>query len=200
MHYGSLSFRDRVIYVFDELYLNVYRSPLEVIALVMALAVLFWTLLRSIWHCRFRRVWRWCNRSLVVLSVALILVVSFWNRTPGTYPPALVPFASLIAARTQPEYYREMLMNILLYLPLGLSLGSSWADGMRIRQILGWTVLCGTALSLLVECIQGIFQLGTLETDDVIRNIMGTLLGVLHVPLAYLLCRLSKTITSHIKS
>ena len=181
----------------NELYLNVYRSPLEKIALFMGLAVLFWTLLRSILHCRIGRVWRWCNRGLAVVSVVLILVVSFWSRTPGTYPPVLVPFASLNAARTQPEYYREMLMNILLYLPLGLSLGSSWANGMRIRRILGWTVLCGTALSLLVECIQGIFQLGTMETDDVIRNTLGTLLGVLHVPLAYFLCRLLKNITSH---
>lgn len=180
----------------NELYLDVYRSPLERIALVMAAALCTWTLLRALFTLRFARVWKWLNRGLVVLSVALILVVSFWNRTPGNYPPVLMPFASLIAAQRQPEYYREMLMNILLYLPFGLFIGSSWETDSGAWRSLGRTVLCGATLSLLMECAQGVFRLGTMETDDLIRNTLGTLLGAIHVPLACLLQRGAGWITS----
>ena len=34
-------------------------------------------------------------------------------------------FAALTAARVQPELYREMLMNVFLFFPLGLTLSNA---------------------------------------------------------------------------
>ena len=41
----------------------------------------------------------------------------------------------------------------------------------------GLTVLCGLALSLFCETMQGLFMLGTAETDDLLMNTAGVALG-----------------------
>ena len=70
-----------------------------------------------------------------------------------------------------------LLMNAFLFFPLGLSLGNAWRPERRILRRFGLTVLCGLALSLFCETMQGIFMLGTAETDDLLMNTAGVALG-----------------------
>lgn len=85
----------------------------------------------------------------------------------------LTPFASLTAARIQPEIYREMLMNVFLFFPLGLTLSNAlprkWHRWLRIIL----TTLIGCALSAGIEYAQYRYALGLAETDDVICNTLG---------------------------
>lgn len=87
------------------------------------------------------------NTALACAATFIILYATILNRTPGNYELILTPFAALSAARQQPELYREMLMNIFLFFPLGLTLSNAlprkWHRWLRIIL----TTLVGCALS-----------------------------------------------------
>ena len=117
------------------------------------------------------------NFVLFCAAVIAILCATILNRTPGNYELILTPFAALSAARQQPELYREMLMNIFLFFPLGLTLSNAlprkWHRWLRIIL----TTLVGCALSAGIEYAQYRCALGLAETDDVICNTLGAFLG-----------------------
>lgn len=117
------------------------------------------------------------NTALACAAVFIILYATILTRTPGNYELILTPFAALSAARQQPELYREMLMNIFLFFPLGLTLSNAlprkWHRWSRIIL----TTLVGCALSAGIEYAQYRCALGLAETDDVICNTLGAFIG-----------------------
>lgn len=149
------------------------RSFISVITF-MALALAAWGALPA--RVGARR-WRWGNLVLVLLMTAAILYATLFSRAEGSTGLTLTPFASLTAARVQPEIYREMLMNVFLFFPLGLTLSNAlprkWHRWLRII----FTTLVGCALSAGIEYAQYRYALGLAETDDVICNTMGAFLG-----------------------
>ena len=124
-----------------------------------------------------RRKWRFTNALLLLAATIIILHATLLSRTPGTYAAVLTPFAALAAARQQPELYREMLMNVFLFFPLGLTMSNAlprkWHRWGRIIL----TTLIGCALSAGIEYAQYRYALGLAETDDVICNTLGAFLG-----------------------
>ena len=117
------------------------------------------------------------NTVLACAAAFIILYATILTRTPGNYEVILTPFASLTAARIQPELYREMLMNVFLFFPLGLTLSNAlprkWHRWGRIIL----TTLVGCTLSAGIEYAQYRYALGLAETDDVICNTLGAFLG-----------------------
>ena len=149
------------------------RSFISVITF-MALALAAWGALPA---CVGARRWRWGNFALVLLMTAAIFYATLFSRAEGGTGLILAPFASLTAARQQPEIYREMLMNVFLFFPLGLTLSNAMP-----RKWLRWgrialTTLVGCALSAGIEYAQYRCALGLAETDDVICNTMGAFIG-----------------------
>ena len=149
------------------------RSFISVITF-MALALTAWGALSA--RVGARR-WRWGNLVLVFLITAAILYATLFSRAEGGTGLILTPFAALTAARIQPEIYREMLMNVFLFFPLGLTLSNAlprkWHRWLRIIL----TTLVGCALSAGIEYAQYRYALGLAETDDVICNTLGAFLG-----------------------
>ena len=140
----------------------------------MALALAAWGALPA---CVGARRWRWGNLALMLLVAAAILYATLFSRAEGSTGLILTPFAALTAARIQPEIYREMLMNVFLFFPLGLTLSNAlprkWHRWIRIIL----TTLVGCALSAGIEYAQYRYALGVAETDDVICNTLGAFLG-----------------------
>ena len=117
------------------------------------------------------------NTALACAAAFIILYATILTRSPGVSEAILTPFASLTAAWQQPELYREMLMNVFLFFPLGLTLSNAlprkWHRWGRIIL----TTLIGCALSAGIECAQYRYALGMAEVDDVICNTLGAFLG-----------------------
>ena len=149
------------------------RSFISVITF-MALALAAWGALPA--RVGARR-WRWGNLVLVLLITAAILYATLFSRAEGSTGLILTPFAALTAARIQPEIYREMLMNVFLFFPLGLTLSNAlprkWHRWLRIIL----TTLIGCILSAGIEYAQYRCALGLAETDDVICNTLGAFIG-----------------------
>lgn len=117
------------------------------------------------------------NTALACAAAFIILYATILNRTPGNYELILTPFATFTAAQQQPELYREMLMNVFLFFPLGLTLSNAlprkWHRWLRIIL----TTLIGCILSAGIEYAQYRYALGLAETDDVICNTLGAFIG-----------------------
>ena len=148
----------------------------------MLLAFAGWTVLCNCLRAKVRIA---VNVILFCVSAAIILHATLLSRTPGTYAAVLTPFAALAAARQQPELYREMLMNVFLFFPLGLTMSNAlprkWHRWFRISL----TTLTGCILSAGIEYAQYRFALGMAETDDVICNTLGAFAGAASLLLAH---------------
>ena len=157
------------------------RSFISVITF-MALALAAWGALPA--RVGARR-WRWGNLALVLLMTAAILYATLFSRAEGSTGLILTPFAFLTAARIQPEIYREMLMNVFLFFPLGLTLSNAlprkWHRWGRIIL----TTFIGCALSAGIEYAQYRYALGLAETDDVICNTLGAFIGATSLLIAH---------------
>lgn len=148
-------------------------NPWTVCILLLSLLLLWPTLCQRVGERR--RVL--LNTALTCVAAFIILYATILTRTPGVPEAILTPLASLTAARIQPEIYREMLMNVFLFFPLGLTLSNAlprkWHRWLRIIL----TTLVGCVLSAGIEYAQYRCALGLAETDDVICNTLGTFLG-----------------------
>ena len=81
---------------------------------------------------------------------------------------------------------RQILLNVLVYVPLGLMLPCL----LRARKHPYWlTALLGLGLSVATEALQYFTRRGYCETDDLINNTCGCLLGLALFALTRLLIR-----------
>ena len=153
---------------------RIYAWPLSASILIVLLTLVGW----SYFNLMIRQVVKvisnfflFCSATIVILYATLLI------RTPGDYEVILTPFSTFTAARQQPELYREMLMNVFLFFPLGLTLSNAlpqkWHRWLRIAL----TTLIGCILSAGIEYAQYRYALGMAEVDDVICNTLGTFIG-----------------------
>jgi len=68
----------------------------------------------------------------------------------------------------------ENILNVMIFIPLGLYAGILFR-----RWIFGNKLLFSLLLSLLVEGLQYIFQLGAFDVTDIVTNTLGGLIGLL---------------------
>ena len=89
---------------------------------------------------------------------------------------------------------RTNIFNMLLFLPFGASLYAvRYYTRSSFKGLLIITSVAAMSLSVSVELGQWFLQCGEVETDDVIHNVLGAVIGVL---LAKLVCDLYR---KHIK-
>ena len=153
---------------------SIYSKPLSNIILAIVIAIVAWGYLRT--KVQLRR-WTMANFVWFCAAVIAILCATILNRTPGNYELILTPFAALSAARQQPELYREMLMNVFLFFPLGLTLSNALPQKWHRWGRIILTTFVGCILSAGIEYAQYRYALGLAETDDVICNTLGAFLG-----------------------
>ena len=73
------------------------------------------------------------------------------------------------------SYAREILLNILVYVPLGMILAAIFRGS---RHPILWPVLIGLGLSVVTEGVQYMTRRGITELDDVMDNGVGLLIGI----------------------
>lgn len=160
----------------------IYTRPIGWVIGVMALGLVGWGVAAA--HTSARRRRR-VNLLLAVVSLAAIVYATVLSRSEGGSGVILTPFAAIAAARQQPELYRETLMNVFLFFPLGLTLANALPQTLRRRSRLAITALFGCLVSVCVEFAQYRFSLGLAETDDVFCNTLGALVGACSLLIAH---------------
>ena len=167
----------------DRLYVWFYALEIPRVLGISVCACLLWALFQNDLKSRKETLGRRLSGGLLIAA----LTVTVWAvlcRSTTVRTLYLQPFHTFEMAQRNPEAYRSALMNAILFAPIGLTLPQvlprRWSFGKR----LGWTVLFGLAFSILLESLQFILKCGTTETDDVICNTLGALIGALNLPLA----------------
>ena len=154
---------------------NVVSSvPVEIYWGLLGLLVI--GLLVLIWWKGFKLGLRYGTVLLLVEWVFLVLcAIVFFRETGAERGYNLMPFWSYWDYGKD-SYFMEMfgenILNVLLFVPIGFLAGCG-LRGMTFKKIL----FLGGGLSVFIELLQFIFKKGFCETDDVIHNMLGCIIG-----------------------
>ena len=156
-----------------------YCMPLSGAVILVLLAAALFLLLRS--KLGAKTYWKAGVFLLLVCWLFVIYFGTLGHRTEGgnLSEPILIPFYSYYIAMNggSKEIYRSNFMNLALFFPAGLLgcelMPKQWRSLCRVILITGLFML----ISIGIEYIQFQFSMGLAETDDVIHNGLGALLG-----------------------
>lgn len=158
--------------VFRQYLIDLYMSvPL---GLYVALLIIFFVGVFAFVLGSKRNRWRKiCCLLLVEYLFLLFSSTVFFRQDPKLIGYEFMPFWSYKAIQTGwIELLFENIMNVVVFIPIGLLLGC-------VFQTITWRVvlIIGLCLSISIETLQYVFKSGFSETDDVLHNILGCLLG-----------------------
>ena len=133
-------------------------------------------LLALIWWKGFRLGLRYGTLLLLGEWVFLVLcAVVFFRETSAERGYNLMPFWSYWDYGEH-SYFMEMfgenILNVLLFVPVGFLAGCG-LQGLTFKKIM----FLGGGLSVFIELLQFVFKKGFCETDDVIHNVLGCIIG-----------------------
>lgn len=135
---------------------------------------------------------------LMLTTYAIIyLFLVYFNRIPFSKPQLhldlfwsyRVAFDGL--SIRQISYAREILLNILVYLPLGMMLVV-----LISRHSVLYSLLIGLSMSIGTEVLQYISKRGVAELDDVLDNGLGLILGILAIQISRKIMRRAESTKS----
>lgn len=108
---------------------------------------------------------------LIFTYITFVFYLAILSRPPGSRTDIdLMPFATL-SLRLEGNIYA--IENIMLFLPFGYLLSLLFSENRQLSLYL----LCGITLSVAIELVQYLTQRGYMQTDDVLFNVLGCILG-----------------------
>lgn len=159
-----------------------HEIPVFVYLIFIAICIFLWAILSLVFSNK--KAWVYVNRTIVVVTIVSVFFVTLFTRNAQPIQQVeLTPFAVFELASVYPDVYNQMVLNVLLFLPLGLSLPFCFSN--RIKHPVLVTIIFAFGLSIIVEVLQYIFKCGYSELDDVMLNTVGTACGTI----AYFLTR-----------
>lgn len=113
--------------------------------------------------------------ELLFIYIMIVLASTVFTRTSnGMQLCKLVPFWSwLEAASGNRGYLKEIVLNIILFLPAGILFPFVWGKKILLR----YAFMAGVSFSFVIECSQLILCRGLFEWDDMIDNTIGAVIG-----------------------
>ena len=158
-------FRQYIINLYHDIPQEVYEGLLSVLCVGTTLFIA--------WK-GFKTGLRYSAFLLLVEYVFLLFCSTVIFRTPGeTRHYDFHPFWSY----DRPELLIENIMNVIVFIPVGMILGSL----LRVKGSWLVALLIGCSISVTVEALQFWFMKGFSEVDDVMHNTVGCVIGWLMV-------------------
>ena len=160
---------------------KIYALPIATMIFLAAAGTALWILSGLLQENRITKM----VKTVILILVTFFILQStlFGRETYEEQRLSLEPFASFEAAKIQPEVYRSVLLNFLMFLPFGLSIAwllpARWKTMWRALLV----ILPGLIFSLTIEMLQYYLCLGIAETDDVIFNTLGCVFAAGVIPL-----------------
>lgn len=157
------------------MFAKIYALPIRIMILLTVVGTVLWILTGLL---RKNRIIKGIQILMFLFITGAILYPTLLGR--NTSPErriSPVPFASFKMAQIQPEIYRSLLLNFLMFQAFGLCLAwilpEKWKTWKRVLAV----ILSGLVFSLIIETLQYFLRLGIAEADDLIFNTLGCVLA-----------------------
>ncbi len=147
-------------------------------ACILAAVSIGCVLIRFVFHKRLnlRRIVPYTAMAVYLL---VLMVTAVFEREWNAFESPrinLIPLYDLRRTVVRPERAALMItLNTLVFIPWGFLLPILYRPFRKFR----WILTAGLGLSLLIEVTQLVGKMGIFETDDLIFNTLGTILGFL---------------------
>ena len=175
----------RMTELLKSVFVDVYRLDYSQLFLLLLAATACFLFL----HKRYRenRLWRFFLGAVLLVWTALVVYYTVGSRG-GSYTGDynLIPFHSYrkLFETGVDEILRTNFMNLVLFYPAGVLTASllpeNWS---RIPKILS-VGIAFSLFSLVIEYVQFSYSLGEPEIDDVIHNMLGSIIGTIPIILS----------------
>ncbi len=139
----------------------------SLIFIVPAVLVLQYAVLRQRSFFKMAAVMIFACYLMAVFSAVGIPTIASWHVRPEFN---LIPLIDIV--NSPPDYIRNTILNIILFMPLGFLVPVIWKEYRSLRIVL----VMGLGLSLFIEVLQ-IFTFRLTDVDDLITNTAGAVLG-----------------------
>lgn len=152
----------------------IYCQPIINLIIISIFVLIVWSIL----NFKINRFNKTINAFIAFPSIFIITYITILKRDGTKFDIELRPFYTFVMAQSQVEYYRTFFMNVLLFVPLGLSMPYCLSKNPR-----KWPVVLTTCFAFVfsagIEFMQYYYHIGRCETDDVIANTLGAAVGTL---------------------
>ena len=127
----------------------------------------------------------WAVFGLYCLVLIYILFLNRGSRSHYSYAQYFQAFTNFIPFKTIVEYIQRysdgywrlstvnLLGNLALFVPMGMAFPCVSKKLNRFWKV----VLCVLGMVIMVEVMQGILRVGSIDIDDVIFNVSGAMIG-----------------------
>lgn len=139
----------------------IYALTYKTVYCIMLVGIGLWSFLwrQMKWK---ERLWKILNAFMCMIALYLVLRYTVLYRVPSNNRQFMIfaPYSS--------EFYREILMNVILFYPFGLTL----------TVLVGpWSIVVALVLSFGIELWQYIVGIGVAQGSDVLMNTLGCVVG-----------------------
>lgn len=113
-------------------------------------------------------------RCLFVIYSCFLLSAIFAGR-PHVHGAMLIPFSSYYEALLTKSFigWRNILLNIGMFIPFGMLFPMCWDRKIGLKKL----IIIVSLTSLSIEIAQYISNTGIFEIDDLMNNLLGSLIG-----------------------
>jgi glycopeptide antibiotics resistance protein len=157
--------------------------PIPLLFSLFILAICIWSsITHSVFTSNSQKVktgWRIVCSILSLFSVLIIFDTAIFSRQENIQELYLLPFRLIIMAKDNPELYRSMFMNIIFFVPFGMTFSAVFSEAFSLKKRIIATCVVAFLISITVETVQYTAAIGTAEFDDLTCNTFGALLGTL---------------------
>jgi glycopeptide antibiotics resistance protein len=151
-----------------------YEFPVYCWLVLVLILLLLWTL--SAVKFQNSSVWKTLTVIAFVISIVLIVMVTLvFRQTSEDKGFSLIPFSSFEIAKTHSDVYQEVMLNVVLFYPVGLTM--PFVINRITNHPVIITIITSCILSVIIEIFQYLFNRGYAEIDDVIFNTLGVVIG-----------------------
>ncbi|MDO4982690.1 MAG: VanZ family protein [Eubacteriales bacterium] len=164
-----------------KIFLYIYGCNLYVLSALMLLFLLLWTLFTV--RYSGRRLWRSVNILIFAVTLSYALCLTLLARSRGEYGVSFDLIGKWMYIKEHLDSRREVVMNAVLFFPLGLSFSQLIYRG-NAEKTFRNTVLSALFLSFCIEFLQYVLSSGTAEISDLLLNTSGAAIGALPVLIA----------------
>lgn len=154
---------------FKDLYKDFPIDLYEILLYILCIGTLLFLITKGI-----RKGWRLVSGLILVEYIVLLFSTTVFSRDYRESPKFnMTPFWSYTEIiNGKQNLIPEILMNVVVFAPVGLFLGLTFRD-LKRKSVL----VVAVCISLSIEVLQFILHRGFSELDDVMHNTIGSLLG-----------------------